>query len=525
MILAGPRDSWPRSGRVQWDLPIPQHRPRERITVQGMTARVTPVLLALALVLLGGCTPPAPSRTSLPPTSAPGSASAAPSSSPTSGSTCGSGSAPRIPGDIDGDGVADPVVQSQPAGPNTLEVHNSAAGTQVITRDDLPFGSARSFFGTPIVADVTGDGCADVLTFATGEIDLIPGSTSGLVPAKATSVAGPRGNDSWGNSMALVSEPRMLAVGVPTSPRSPHDGGAVMLYPIGDGGRFGEPALIHQDTAGIPGDSEAADLFGWELAADGDTLVIGAPGETIGNHRGAGAVTVLRFTGSGLAFNGLRLAQDNPGFDARAEESDGLGGVLSVRGNLVALGVPNESIGGARGTGIVHVVELSTGSLRVERVHNLQQDSPGIPDTNEYLDHFGGSVAFGSNIGCTAMVVVVGAPGERIVKEKSGSVTLAGLGKDCGDQWLAASSPIGAAFVRYLGRRVVTLPGGPDAGAPDIVLVADNNARPTGELETGYVTAVRTLGAGSWKAEPVTPRDGHRAYEHFGQELGLVARP
>ncbi|HQZ00677.1 MAG TPA: hypothetical protein PKV13_11300 [Propionicimonas sp.] len=436
------------------------------------------------------------------------------------------GDGARDIGDIDGDGIPDPVVETYGAnggGPAYLDIHNSTAAQQVIGGADVGMQGVASLGGVTLVVDVNRDGCADVLTFGNDAMYAIPGSVEGLVPAAVKRLGPPEGEGNWGSSMAVLKDLRLLVVGAPEATASPHRGGAVYLYPLADDGTPGKPTVLHQDSPGVPGNSEKGDWFGEYLAADGNLLAIGAAGETNSGRRGSGAVTLLKFTGVGRAFNAVRWTQDSPGFETRAETWDAFGSRLAVRGNYVAMGVPNEAIGRADGAGIVHVVELAGGAgLKVKKVHNFHQGSAGIPDENETNDHWGAALALGANIGCTPMTVVIGAHGEKLGKSPSGSVTLVGLGKRCASRWLPDVT-FGVPF-RYFGRQIVTLSSSAGASAPDVVLVGDAFSRAIGDvvLETGNVIAVRTVGEGKWMADPVLPRDGYHAYSNYGQGLGVT---
>ena len=285
---------------------------------------------------------------------------------------------------------------------------------------------------------------------------------------------------------------------------------------------LGAPAILHQDSPGVPGDSESGDQFGWTLASDGNLLAVGAPGETTNGRRWSGAVTLLKFTGVGLAFNALRLTQDSAGFETRAEAHDELGGHLAVRGNFVAMGVPDEDLGSARATGIVHVVEVTAAvKPTVKRVYNLHQNSAGIPGVNETNDRWGSAVALAANIGCTPLSVVIGAPGDKLGRTPSGAVTVVGLGTRCAARWLPLAT-FGVAF-RYFGRQIVTLSSAAGGPAPDVVLVGDAFSRAIGNdtLETGQVVAVTTVNTSRWTATPVPPRDGYHSGSNYGQRLGL----
>jgi hypothetical protein len=114
--------------------------------------------------------------------------------------------------------------------------------------------------------------------------------------------------------------------------------GGVWVAPSGAGGlRFDAIAHITQDSPGIPGVSEPHDQFAGALAAgdvngDGrDDLAIGAPGESIGREGGAGAVTVVFGSPTGLVTSGaVGLHQDLAAVPGRAERNDDFGSGLAV---------------------------------------------------------------------------------------------------------------------------------------------------------------------------------------------------
>lgn len=484
----------------------------------GLRLAIRPACLGLLLALvLTGCTPPAPQPSD--PTAGP--------TSPASTTTCSADPSKPDIGDVDGDRVADPVVVTYLRDPEfgqVLDVHNSRAPEQIVTEPDLGTTGSASIGDAVLVVDVTRDGCADVVTTGFGGIYLIPGSDAGLVPGRAKRLQRPANlqeEDNWGQTIAILAGPAVLAVGVPGA-ESPHHGGAVLLYPLAADGTPGEPTVIDQDTPGIPENGERNDYFGWSLAADGRVLAIGAIGEEVGGHEHAGAVTVLRFAGPALGFAALRLTRLGLGFPAAHDGFEEFGGVLAVRDNYLAVGVPSAVIGGVQ-AGMVHVFELTGDkTLWVRKVFSLHQNSPGIPGKNETNDHWGGAVAFAANVGCTPMSLVVGATGERFADKKTGSVTLVGIGRACGDQWNPSEGPFNAGFCRLFGARVSVLGTGAAPDAPDVVLVADPFARVDGKSETGYVTAVRTLGKGVWAAAAVAPSGGYRESANYGRVLGIT---
>lgn len=143
-------------------------------------------------------------------------------------------------------------------------------------------------------------------------------------------------------------------------------------------GIIGNGSLWFQNRSGVPGSSEAGDLFGESLATgdfdrDGnDDLAIGVPGEDIErrfafDRNSAGAVLVLygaRTGGLTVRGSASEFHQDKPGVAGGAETGDFFGDELSVgdyNGDGVTdllIGVTGETVTGTGpGTGIIQVLD------------------------------------------------------------------------------------------------------------------------------------------------------------------------
>ncbi len=104
-----------------------------------------------------------------------------------------------------------------------------------------------------------------------------------------------------------------------------HYQGAVVLYQLGDAGW----EFLQSLTA------SATNAFGWSLALEGDTLVIGAPDSGYDEYA-EGAVYVFERIPSGYWVQGATLEIDDP------EDFTFLGETLSMDGGTIALGVYNK---------------------------------------------------------------------------------------------------------------------------------------------------------------------------------------
>jgi hypothetical protein len=161
----------------------------------------------------------------------------------------------------------------------------------------------------------------------------------------------------------------------------------------------------------LPADlAEAYDQFGSAVAAgdfNGDgygDVAVGVVGEDFGSVVGDyfGAVHVIYGTKFGLAATGDQVwTQDSLGIEDSAYPGDRFGSVLAA-GDLngdgyddLAIGAPNEIIGGMNYAGGVNVIYGSPSGLTAKGNQFWTQDSPGIEDSAESSDHFGVALAAG----------------------------------------------------------------------------------------------------------------------------------
>lgn len=110
-------------------------------------------------------------------------------------------------------------------------------------------------------------------------------------------------------------------------------GGQVgVVYGSAAGPDTSRTTVVNQNTAGVPGTSEAGDGFGWGVCVgdvDGDgyaDVSVGSPNEAIGKVASAGAVTVLRGGAGGLTGSGaVSFNQNTTGVPGTAEQNDFFG--------------------------------------------------------------------------------------------------------------------------------------------------------------------------------------------------------
>ena len=256
----------------------------------------------------------------------------------------------------------------------------------------------------------------------------------------------------WGNATTAASGDfngdgfHDLVVGVPWEDiGSKQDAGGVsVLYGSAGGLSATGDQFWRQGSAGVPGDVEVDDRFGWALATgdfngDGrDDLAIGVPYEdiTIGekhpvtgavNHyeeNDAGYVVVLYGTPTGLsAAKSQGWHQKKDGVKGKAEYRDYFGWALAAgdfngdgRDDL-AVGVPGEDREGAGvrppNTGAVEVLYGRSSGLSAASDQLWEQAAAGVDEHREAGDRFGTSLAAG-NLGYSTKEddLAIGVPGE-----------------------------------------------------------------------------------------------------------------
>lgn len=221
-----------------------------------------------------------------------------------------------------------------------------------------------------------------------------------------------------------------MAVGVPGENIDdiPDAGAVNVIYGTPTGLRPGRNQLWSQDSRHIAGVAEPSDRFGAALATgdfNGDSfddLAIGAPGEWIGEIRGAGAVNVLYGTQDGLRARGDQIWHQNSlGISDQAEPFDGFGSSLAT-GDFdlngfadLAIGAPGETIDGQSGAGAVHIL-FGDGTHRLHAADS-QYWHQGRDDVNggaEHYDNFGAALVVGQFGFGSPDDLAIGIPGEDV---------------------------------------------------------------------------------------------------------------
>ena len=188
----------------------------------------------------------------------------------------------------------------------------------------------------------------------------------------------------FGTAVALSSDAALVGAPGDTNGNG-RDAGAAYVFDRGSDG-------VTQRVKLVASDGDADDRFGSAVAVVGDAAVVGAPGESNSNGNRAGSVYAFERGAEGWSQRAKLLASDG-------ETDDGFGGVLAMAGDTALAGTPSDTNANGRDAGAVYV--LGRGVEWTERATLTAGDG----DAEDL---------FGSAVAVTSDTTVVGAPGDEL---------------------------------------------------------------------------------------------------------------
>ncbi|MFG2769312.1 trypsin-like serine protease [Streptomyces sp. NPDC048350] len=166
--------------------------------------------------------------------------------------------------------------------------------------------------------------------------------------------------------------------------------------------------------------NETGDRMGDALAA-GTTaagepyIVIGVPGEALGTIAKAGGAFYLRGT------TNVAVHQDKTDVPGAAEANDGFGASVAADANHIAIGAPNENIGGDNAAGNLAVFSHALHAEgHPKPLFGLDQDLENVSGGAEANDDFGWSLSLteyrpSGAAAATDSILAIGSPGEAVL--------------------------------------------------------------------------------------------------------------
>lgn len=197
----------------------------------------------------------------------------------------------------------------------------------------------------------------------------------------------PAREDRFGFSVGVSGD--TVVVGSPWADDAAKDAGIAYIYSASDIGNF---QVINQPNP------EDWDVFGYDVAVSGNTVVVGVPYE---NYQATDDGAAVVFSGDNGSFNFARtLLNPSPSNDER------FGFSVDVSGDTIVVGVPRADFAGHDNSGAAYVFSASSGT----RLQTLIQPS-GSNEDNDF---------FGSDVAISGDRIVIGAVGENY--ESSGDI-------------------------------------------------------------------------------------------------------
>jgi len=193
-------------------------------------------------------------------------------------------------------------------------------------------------------------------------------------------------NDLFGTSVAVSGS--TILVGASLHPYSPgHDGSGAAYVFVESGGTWSQQAELTSS------DGAAGDGFGYSVAVDGSTAVVGAPWHMVGSNLYQGAAYVFVESDGTWSQQAELTASDGTAYDY-------FGHSVAVSGSTAVVGAPGHNVGSNYSQGAAYVFAESGGTW--------SQQAELTASDGSASDQFGTSSALSGS------TMVVGAPDHEV---------------------------------------------------------------------------------------------------------------
>jgi len=271
----------------------------------------------------------------------------------------------------------------------------------VINHFKTPDGKARDWFGWDVAID--GD-IAVIGAYEDGGRKVVAGGPLGEGPGavyayrrqgkgfgKKTQLKANDAADKDRFGFAVDVSGNTLIVGAPNDDDAGSDSGSAYVY-ILDGDKW------KKQTKLVATDAAAKQWFGWDVAIDGNTIVVGAP---LDKEKGRNAGAAYIFVREGVEWKQQAKLVATDG-----DSNDKFGNAVDISQDSVVIGTPKDEEKG-KDTGAAYVF-LQSGD-------NWTEEQKLLPSTSEVKGMFGHAVAIADDM------AVVGAPLEDGVDVDAGA--------------------------------------------------------------------------------------------------------
>jgi outer membrane protein assembly factor BamB len=206
---------------------------------------------------------------------------------------------------------------------------------------DGMFGAAVLVAGGDLVVSAPGDTASG--TAGAGEVYRFDGTTFAL--KRIYQPPSPQTGLRFGLPLLFDGNNTLYVAAAETLPPTASNAGAIYALDFGSG------AFLRSFAAPTP---TTGALFGAAFALAGNTLIVGAPGTSVGGQTGAGAAYLLDATSGRLLHP---LASPNP------TPAGAFGSAIALLGGTPLVGAPGESSAGLGGSGVVYAFDPASGAL------------------------------------------------------------------------------------------------------------------------------------------------------------------